>query len=37
MQKQEVSRIYKTTGYSKFIVNAAYYNPTRINFLCINK
>lgn len=33
MQKQEVSRIYKTTDYSKFIVNAAYYNSTRINFL----
>ena len=34
MKMQEVvSRIYKTTDYSQFIANAAYYNPTRINFL----
>ena len=33
MKKQEVSKIYKTTDYSKFIANSAYYNPTRINFL----
>lgn len=31
--QEVVSRIYKTTDYSQFIANAAYYNPTRINFL----
>ncbi|EEJ72609.1 hypothetical protein [Lactobacillus ultunensis] len=33
MKTKEVSRIYKTTDYSKFVVSAELYNDTRINFL----
>lgn len=33
MKTKEVSRIYQTTDYSKFIVNAEFYNNARINFL----
>lgn len=33
MKTKEVSKIYQTTDYSKFIVNAEFYNNARINFL----